>query len=76
MKTVSLDVIEKYFSSVSFTDDIIKIDQCTEIFNIKKFYESHLNVLKANKGNKLMLPYYHRLNKLYNFYNKKLIGQS
>ena len=76
MKTVSLDVIEKYFSSVSFTDDIIKLDQCTEIFNIKKFYESHLNVLKANKGNKLMMPYYNRLNKLYNFYNNKSIRQS
>ncbi|MBW2998464.1 hypothetical protein KY321_02900 [Candidatus Woesearchaeota archaeon] len=68
MKQVPLAVIEEYFKDVEFTDDHIELDQCTTITNIKKFYESHLSILKANSGKKNVMPYYKRLLKLYYFY--------
>lgn len=70
MKQVSLTVIEEYFKDVEFTDDHLELDQCTTVTNIKAFYESHLTLLKANSGNKLVMPYYQRLLKLYNIYKK------
>ncbi len=68
MKTVPLEVIEKYFKDVEFTDDHIELDQCTTITNIKKFYESHLSILKANSGKNHVMSYYLRLLKLYYIY--------
>ena len=70
MVKVRLDVIEKYFENIEFTDDHLQLDQATVITNIKKFYETHLKILKANKGDKTLMPYYYRLLKLYYIYNQ------
>lgn len=68
MKRVTLKEIENYFKDVEFTDDHIQIDQCTIVTNIEKFYNTHLETLKKNSGNKLFMPFYMRLLKLYYFY--------
>ena len=68
MKKVPLTVIEEYFKSVEFTDDHIELDECSTITNIQKFYESHLSILKANSGKKIVMPYYNRILKLYYIY--------
>ena len=68
MKRVPLKEIENYFKDVEFTDDHIQIDKCTTVTNIEKFYNTHLETLKKNSGNKLFMPFYMRLLKLYYFY--------
>lgn len=65
---VAVSVIEQYFKSIEFTDDVIELDQCTTITNIKQFVESHLAILNA-KGGRLR-PYYDRLLKLYQIYHE------
>lgn len=72
MIKVPLTVIEEYFKDMDFTDDHIELDECTTVTNIKEFYESHLTILKANTGNKIVMPYYQRLLKLYNIYKNLL----
>lgn len=43
----------------------IRLDQATNIIDVKKFVESHVNTLKGNKGNKRYMPYFNRLKKVY-----------
>ena len=70
MVKVRLEFIENYFENMDFTDDHLQLDQATVIIDIKRFYESHLTLLKANKGNKTVMPYYYRLLKLYYIYKQ------
>jgi hypothetical protein len=58
-----------FFSSLDFTDDIVDLNPAETIIDIKTFVESHIAFLKGNKGNKVAMPYYHRLVKLYKMYN-------
>lgn len=58
-------VIEKFFEDYNFKEREIKITQCEKVLDIKKFIYNHISILKANKGNRVYLPYYNRLEKLY-----------
>lgn len=42
-----------------------QLDQCTFITNTRLFIKTHIQILKANSGNKLMMPYYNRLISFY-----------
>ena len=70
MKEIPLKKIRSYFDKIQFTDDIIELDECTTITDLKKFYESHTRVfdseLKHDK--RILFPYYLRLLKLYYLY--------
>ncbi len=69
MQKVPLRVIKNYFDKIEFTDDIVKLDECTTITNLKKFYKSHLTPFTTKEHNKkLLFPYYLRLLKLYHIY--------
>ena len=61
----------EFFETLEMTDDIVELDQCTTILNLKAFVDSHLSVLKNNSGNKLFHPYYIRLEKLYDKYQNE-----
>lgn len=61
----TLNEIEKYFETYDFIDQEIQIDQCSKITDLKTFVQSHISVLKDNTGNKLFMPYYDRLKKVY-----------
>ena len=60
-----LDIIERFFEDYDFKGREVKISQCEKILDTDKFVKSHINILKANSGNGIYLPYYHRLEKLY-----------
>jgi hypothetical protein len=45
--------------------DVIELNQCTKITNLKTFLSSHILILKANSGNSVYMPYYDRLYKVY-----------
>jgi hypothetical protein len=59
-----IDELEKYFGSVTFPLKVVKLNQCTSIIDVPKFIESHLSIVKANKGKLTYLPYLDRLKKL------------
>lgn len=70
MGEVHINEIKRFFEGIEFTDDILQLDQCTTITNLKKFYESHIRVFENYEGDKKnLLPYYNRLLKLYYIYN-------
>lgn len=64
MKPNINDIIQ-FFDDFDFKNQEVKLDQCTNITNVKNFVESHKKYLLANRGKKLFLPYYNRLLKLY-----------
>jgi hypothetical protein len=57
--------IEKYFETYNFIGEDIQLDQCSKITDLKTFVKSHISILKKNSGNKLYMPYYDRLKKIY-----------
>ena len=61
----SLDEIENYFETYNFIGENIRVDECTTVTDLKKFVRSHISILRKNKGNKLYMPYYDRLYKVY-----------
>lgn len=69
MRKVPLKIIKEYFDKIEFTDDVVKLDQCTTITNLEKFYKSHIEPFSSKQQNKRVLyPYYIRLLKLYYLY--------
>ena len=65
MANVTLKELEEFITSTKFSDEPLRLDQCSVIENRRTFAESHLAVLKANSGNKTMTPYWNRLVKFY-----------
>ena len=61
----SLNEIEKYFETYNFIGKDVRINECTTVTDLKKFVQSHIRILRNNKGNKLYMPYYDRLYKVY-----------
>lgn len=64
---MTLSELEKYFSEANLPEEPIQLDKHTKITNVRKFVDSHLEVLRGNSGNKTFMPYYNRLMKLKNF---------
>ena len=62
---ITLNEIEQFFETYNFNDQVIEVDQCTKITNLKTFVQSHISILKKNKGNILYMPYFERLKKIY-----------
>lgn len=67
---VKLDAIIDFFENhydfdFSKIKHPIKLEPAQEITNLQTFLYSHISILKANKGNKLFMPYYDRLLKIY-----------
>lgn len=69
---IPLKEIEKFFDDYEFDNKDIKIDICTTVTTSKRLVDSHIKILKANKGNKTFIPYYDRLKKLYLILKPKL----
>ena len=65
---ITVEEMEAFFKDVDFTDDIIQLNECTTVINLKKFVTSHLNALKVNSGKPIFLPYYERLVQVYKLY--------
>ena len=60
-----LNEIIEFFREYDFNRNDIVISQCEKVIDTKKFVKSHILILKANKGNRLFLPYYTRLHAIY-----------
>ena len=65
MGKVDINFLEEFFKTAKLTDEKIKLESGAYIIDQKLFVESHLNLLKANSGKKVMLPYFMRLVKFY-----------
>ena len=65
-----LNEIIEYFENFFDYDfekekDVIKLNECETIRDLKTFLNSHISILKANSGNRTYMPYYDRLYKVY-----------
>lgn len=67
---MTLTQLEAYFNKIQLNSDTITLDDGTTIINQKKFVKSHISALKANSGNRMLLPYYNRLLKFYKIIKK------
>ena len=61
-----LDKIELFFKEYKYTNEHLQISNCEIIVNLKEFVGVNIKYLIANSGNKLYLPYFDRLNNVYN----------
>lgn len=68
---ITLKTLINYFNNTELPKEPFRLNKAEVINDCKKFVESHLVVLKANKGNKAMLPYFDRLKKFYLKLNEK-----
>lgn len=55
--------LETFFKGVDLPKHV-KLDGCVTIVYVEKFIDSHLSVIRTNKGNKTFKIYYDRLIKL------------
>ena len=71
-KRPTLDELETFFDNY-FKEKShiapIRLNDESLITNPVKFYKAHLAFLKCHRGNKLYLPYYERLFKVFNLLN-------
>jgi hypothetical protein len=56
--------VDTFFVNLVPTEKLVLIDKGTTIIDLKKFIDSHLATVKANKGNNAFLPYLERLEKV------------
>lgn len=56
--------LEHYFETANLPTHCIKLDQCTNIIDIKKFIDCNLSTVKANNGNMTYRSYLTQLQKI------------
>lgn len=62
---INLNTLIDFFDNNEIPEQEIRLNEAEVVKNPKLFVETHLTVLKRNRGNKAMLPYYLRLEKFY-----------
>lgn len=60
-----LATIEEYFKNNRPITGPVELNSSTRIIDTEKFVQAHITILKNNSGNRVYLPYYLRLEKLY-----------
>jgi hypothetical protein len=58
-----IEELEQFFSSVKLPDTI-RLNPCSMITDINLFIKSHMDIVKAQNGNKRYIPYLERLQEL------------
>jgi len=56
MARIALETLEEFFKNINVAESVILI-KSTTILNVATFSKTHLQALKSNPNNKLMLPY-------------------
>lgn len=65
-----IDLENFFFYSIELPAEPIKLSQEETIIDIRKIIDSHLSIIKAQNGNRIYLPYLHRLQILKKFLTK------
>lgn len=61
---VKVPELKKFFSEAQLPPSI-RLNQGTEITDVKRFLDSHFAAIDKNPGNKTYMPYYNRLVEVY-----------
>lgn len=61
---LTLREIENSLKTLKLPHEVV-IDKCSKVTDLDKFFKRHIAILKANSGNKKMMPYWDRLKKVY-----------
>lgn len=65
--------LEAFFENIELPTQPIKVNAYSTILDCSLFIESHIETVKANKGNKTFLPYLHRLQEFKNTLSENII---
>ena len=60
-------VLELFFEGLKLPSNPLKINEYSTIKDLSKFIDSHIDIVKANNGNRTFLPYLNRLQELKQF---------
>ena len=71
MNNIPFKEIKEFFKSYHFTDEVIELNSCTVINDLKKAVNSLIGILESNSGNKRVMPYYNLLLEIYLKINNK-----
>jgi len=66
-----LNDMESFFEIARLPEGPIMLDKCSSITDVSLFVLSHLNIMRAQKGNKRYHPYMERLIQFKNSINLK-----
>lgn len=61
---VEISEIEKYFAAVELPSQLLRLNECSTIINVRLFIDSHISTVKANNGVNVFLPHLNRLQTL------------
>jgi len=61
MSKIRIRKLEDFVKNTEFSSKPLRLNVCSVIEDRRGFAESHLAILKANSGKKLVMPYYERL---------------
>ena len=64
MSPNEINELKAYFKSVTLPNDIIQLDGCTKIFDLKLFLNSHFDTIYSYGMKQSSIPYLDRLLKL------------
>ena len=68
----TIDEIEEFFRVLKYPDcDAVVLHSGFICHDPKKLVDSHISILKANKGNYRFMPYYERLYRVYQHYKNE-----
>ena len=62
--SVEISEIEKYFAAVELPSQLLRLNECSTIINVRLFIDSHISTVKANNGVNVFLPHLNRLQTL------------
>lgn len=65
--------LESYFLNAQNLNDPIQLNRGTNIISVPQFIQSHLTIVKANNGKKIITPYLKRLQELKSILIKQAI---
>ena len=65
MGKIDINFLEEFFKTATLTKEKIQLESGAFITDQKLFVKSNMDILKANSGKKVMLPYFIRLVKFY-----------
>ena len=62
---VTLKTIKAFFDDYKFDNNVLILNQFTNITNLQKYVKTNIRLLEINKGKKAYLPYFNRLKETY-----------
>lgn len=69
---MTIDTVAEFWDGFDFDNaEPITLENCQKVICLRTFVNAHISFLQRNKGNRVYLPYWVRLEKVTKHYAKK-----